>query len=134
MNASNLKLEVSISGSRFGKNCTFRHQEIWLVVEVEHVKTHRTKKEKRDMSSFENFVTESNEKADELANEGALLDEGFKAVLRAETVQQEREKIHAALQYAASFHCLVAEWKDCEELNPKPKEKWTFVDPNGVMC
>ena len=27
-------------------------------------------------------------------------------------------------QYAASFHCLVEQWKDCEELRPKPKEKW----------
>ena len=35
---------------------------------------------------------------------------------------KERE-VHAALQYAASFHCLVEEWKDCEELKPKPKEK-----------
>ena len=31
-------------------------------------------------------------------------------------------------QYAASFHCLVEEWKDSEELRPKPKEKWSFVD------
>ena len=29
---------------------------------------------------------------------------------------------------AASFHCLVVEWKDCEELKPKPKEQWIFVD------
>ena len=34
------------------------------------------------------------------------------------------EEVYAALQYAASFHCLVEEWKDCEELRPKPKEKW----------
>ena len=47
---------------------------------------------------------------------------------RAETMQQEREEVYAALQYAASFHCLVEEWKDCEELTPKPKEKWIFVD------
>ena len=33
-----------------------------------------------------------------------------------------------ALQCAASFHCLVEEWKDCEELKHKPKEKWSFVD------
>ena len=32
------------------------------------------------------------------------------------------------MQYAASFHCLVEEWKDCEELQPKLKEKWSFVD------
>ena len=38
-----------------------------ILVEVEHVKAHRTKKEKKDMSHFEKFVTEGNEKADELA-------------------------------------------------------------------
>ena len=47
-----------------------------ISVEVEHVKAHRTKKEKKDMSHFEKFVTEGNEKADELAKEGALLDGG----------------------------------------------------------
>ena len=26
------------------------------------------------------------------------------------------------------FHCLVEEWKDCEELKPQPKEKFIFVD------
>ena len=33
----------------------------------------------------------------------------------------------AALQNAACFHCVVVEWKDCEEMRPKPKEKWNFV-------
>ena len=46
-----------------------------------------------------------------------------------ETMQQEREEVHAALQCAASFYCLVEEWKDCEELNPRPKKKWIFVEP-----
>ena len=45
-----------------------------------------------------------------------MLDEEFMAEARAETMQQEREEVYAALQYAASFH------KDCEELKPKPKE------------
>ena len=45
-----------------------------ILVEVEHVKAHRTKKEKKDMSHFEKFITEGNEKADKLAKEGALLD------------------------------------------------------------
>ena len=39
------------------------------VVEVEHVRAHRTKKEKNEMSHFENFVTEGNENADELAKQ-----------------------------------------------------------------
>ena len=43
-------------------------------------------------------------------------------------MKQEREEVYVALQYAASFHCLVEEWKDCEELKPKLKEKWSFVD------
>ena len=47
---------------------------------------------------------------------------------RAKIMQQEREEVHAAPQHAARFHCLVEEWKDCEELKPKPKEKWIFVD------
>ena len=32
------------------------------------------------------------------------------------TMQQEREEVFLALQYAASFHCLLEELKDCEEL------------------
>ena len=58
---------------------------------------------------------------------GAMLDEGFMAEARAETMKQEREAVCVAMQYAASFHCLVEEWKYCEELKPKPKEKWLFV-------
>ena len=53
---------------------------------------------------------------------------GFMAEARAETMQQEREEVYVALQYAASFHCLVEQWKDCEELKPQPKEKWVFVE------
>ena len=57
-----------------------------------------------------------------------MLDEWFMAETRAETMQQEREEVYAALQYAASFHCVVEQWKDCEELKRKLKEKWIFVD------
>ena len=53
------------------------------------------------------FVTEGNEKADDLAKAGTKLDEGFMAEARAETMQQEREEVYVALQYAASFDCLV---------------------------
>ena len=48
---------------------------------------------------------------------------------RTKTMRQEREEVCAALQYAASFHCVVKEWKDCEELKPKPKEKLVFEHP-----
>ena len=56
------------------------------------------------------------------------MDEGFVADAGAETVQQEREEVYVALLYAASFDCLVEQRKDCEELKPKLKEKWRFVD------
>ena len=45
-----------------------------ILVEVAHVKAHRTKKEEEKMTQFERFVTEGNEKADELAKAGAMLD------------------------------------------------------------
>ena len=63
--------------------------------------------------AIEMFVTEGNEKAE----------------ARVETMQQEREEVYAALQHVASFHCLVEEWKDYEELrSKKPKEKWVFME------
>ena len=93
-------------------------------MEVEQVKAHRTKTEKETMTQFERFVTEGTEKAAELAKAGAMMGEGFMAEARAERSCEagEREEVCVALQYAASFHCLVEEWKDCEELKPKPKE------------
>ena len=48
-----------------------------IPVEVEHVKAHRTKKDKKEMS------TSSDEKADELAKVGAMLEEGFMTDARA---------------------------------------------------
>ena len=64
------------------------------MVEVEHVKAHRTTKEKKDVSHFQKFVTEGNEQADELAKKGAAMsDEGFVAEARAKTMQQEREEV-----------------------------------------
>ena len=91
-------------------------------MEAEHVKAHRPKEILR-MSLFQKFITEGNYKADELAQEGATLDGGGVAHVGAITVQQERGEVSAALQWAASFHCLVEEWKDCEALRPKPREK-----------
>ena len=53
--------------------------KLGILVEMEHVKAHRTNKEKEKMTQFEMFVTEGNEKADDLAKAGAMLDEGFMA-------------------------------------------------------
>ena len=48
-----------------------------------------------------------------------MMDGGVMAQIRASTVRQEIDEVYAALPYAASFHCLVEEWQDCEELKPK---------------
>ena len=40
-----------------------------ILIEVEHVKAHRTEKERQHRSLREKFISEGNEKADELANE-----------------------------------------------------------------
>ena len=50
------------------------------------------------------------------------------AQVRTSAVQQAREEVYTAMQHAANFHCLVEEWQDCEELKPKPKVKWIFVN------
>ena len=42
------------------------------------------------MSQFEMFITEGNEKADDLAKTEAMLDEGLMAEARAKTMQQEK--------------------------------------------
>ena len=57
-----------------------------ILIEVDHVKAHRTKNGRQHTSLFEKFITEGNEKADELAKEGAMLDGGFVAQARASTV------------------------------------------------
>ena len=87
-----------------------------ILAEVEHVKAHRTQKDKKEMSHFERFVADGNEKADELAKAGAMLDEGFMADARAKTVQQELERKMQLCSMQPVFTVWWAEWKDCEEL------------------
>ena len=60
-----------------------------------------------------------------------MSDGGNLALIRASVVQQERE-VYAALPYAASFHCIVESWRDCEELKSKPKEKSAYIVAYGV--
>ena len=64
-------------------------------MEVAHVKAHRTKKEKEKMTKIGRFVTEGNEKADELEKAGAMLDEGFMAEVRAVAIKQERGSVRS---------------------------------------
>ena len=55
-----------------------------------------------------------------------MLDEGLVTEVRGVTMKHEREEVFVALQYAASFHCLVEEWKDCEETQAKAERKVDF--------
>ena len=82
------------------------------------------------MSLFEKFITEGNEKADELAKKA-----------RTSTIHQEREEVRTALQYAASFHCLVEDWKTLKNSSFSQKkadfrgqEKGVNGAPNRVVC
>ena len=92
-----------------------------ILVEVEHVKAHRTKKEKEEMTHVE-MRQMTWQKQEQCWTKDSWLKQGQK------TMQQEREEEFLALQYAATFCCLVEEWTDCEELRPEPKEKWVFME------
>ena len=81
------------------------------------------------MSLFENFITEGNEEADEPKKEGAMMDRRSNgASQRSPAEKGGGARKHC--NYAASMHCLVEEWQDCAELQPKPNERWTSVDKN----
>ena len=71
--ASNRELEMLICGSRFAPSCRAGCCGGSGACQG----AHRTKKDKKEMSQFAKFVAEGNEKADELAKAGAMLDEGF---------------------------------------------------------
>ena len=65
------------------------------------------RRSEKEMTQFEKFVTDGNEKADELAKEGAMLDEGFMAHTRAKTtVQQEREQVLHSLAVCSQLSLL----------------------------
>ena len=80
------------SVENFGKNY-MNCLKLGILVELKHLKAHRTKKEKENMTQFEMFVTGGNEKADDFAKAGAMLDEGLMAEAGAKTMQQEREEV-----------------------------------------
>ena len=67
------------------------------------MQAHRTRKEQEKMTKVERFVAEGNEKADELAKGGAVLDEGFMAEVRAVIMKQEREEVYVALQICSQL-------------------------------
>ena len=117
------------------------HQE-GVLLEVEHVKAHRSKKDVQEIKLFEQFATEGHDRAEELTKDGAMLDEAKWLRKMASTLQQRREEVLAASHCSVSFPCLVVECSDCEELKLQPKEKWIVVDkkerprniaPSGVQ-
>ena len=55
------------------------------------------------MTYVERFVTEGHERVDDCAKDGATLDGGQMAQIRASTIPQKREEVYAALQCAAGF-------------------------------
>ena len=76
------------------------------------------------MILFEKFVMEGNE---------AALDGGAVTTIKVATVRQEIMEVFASLQFAATFHCSVEIWHDCDEFEPKPKETLVFVEEKQNM-
>ena len=72
------------------------------------------------MNLIEQHFLEGNAPADLLAKEGADLDGGALATIKAPTFRQEGMEVHASLQYATTFHCWVEKRQNCDELEPKP--------------
>ena len=99
-----------------------------ILVEVEHVKAHRTKKDKNDMSQFERFVAEGKRMLMSWQRQEQCWTNDLWQKREQKLCSKSEKRCMQRLQYPASFHCLVEERKDCEGLKPKPKEKLTFVD------
>ena len=109
--ASCQQREMPIYGSKFGK--------IWQKGHFGGSATCKSTSHAKRKERYVAFLRSSSPKAMRRPmswqKEGALQDTGFMAEARPETMQQEREELCAALQYAASFHCLVEEWTDREK-------------------
>ena len=96
-------------------------------------------KDKKDISHFEKFATEGNEKADELAKVGAMLDEGFMAEVRAKTVRRERERRSKCTQPCSMQPAYTVWWKNgrivwssSRSICGKEKRNDGIIKPNGV--
>ena len=62
-----------------------------------------------------------------LAREGAELDGGTMATIKAAVARHDRMELYAPLQYVATLHCQVEKVKNADEFTPKPKGKCTLV-------
>ena len=74
------------------------------------------------------FVVNKRGEAKKHRTEWRVAATNYEMQVRTRPVQQAKEEVYAAMQYVPSFHCLVEERKDCEELRPKPRAKWVFVN------
>ena len=95
-----------------------------MLLDVEHVKAHRSKKEKHNMTLFEQFVAKGNERVDELAKGGALWDGGEMTQITASTVQQEEEKRFP--RACSKLPAFIVGWRSCTTVKSfkTAKEKW----------
>ena len=94
-----------------------------ILVEVEHVKAHRTEDDKKYMTHFEKFVTDGNEKAGVSwqRQERCWMKDSWRRPEQKRFSRNEKRCTQPCSTQPA-FHCMVEEWKDFEEVKPKPKE------------
>ena len=109
--------------------------------EVEHVAADRSLMEKQGLLTlFERFVTEGNEKADELAADGAKMDGGDMAQVTAITVQQKKRRRfvpHCSMQLASTVW-----WRSGKIVKSSDQSRKEFCEltkgckeaSNGVLC
>ena len=99
-----------------------------FIKNAEHVKTHRFKKK----SVVWKFITDCNEKTDELGTEGARLDGGNgTGESKHDSAGTAEGSCSTAMSNLLPLFCGEAEWKDCEELGPRPREKSGFRKQKG---
>ena len=119
------KLAMLTCGSKSGKSCTGWSQEVWRWKWniSKRIAQRRTKMRCRVLRSLSMVMRKriSWQRKERRWTKDSWRRQDQKRFSRS-------EKWYPALQYAASFRCLVEDWKDCEELKPQPKDKWTFVD------
>ena len=102
------------------------HQEE-ILLEVEHVKAHRSKKKKQEVSLFERFVTEGKGRKSWQPTEHCC---GWRRHGADQSQHSSAEESGGlrGFECAATFHCTVEEWHDCKERQLGTNEKWIFVD------
>ena len=101
-----------------------RTHDAGIRVGVEHVKAHRSKKEKQEMSLFERFVTEGIGRTDELAKRWSKcwMEETWRRSEPAQFIGRERRPTRRCRMQPA-FTVWWDEWHDYEELKTKDDKK-----------